>query len=277
VTRGTVLGYCGNSGFSPRPHLHFQLQGSALMGAPSIPSRFRELVVRTGPDVRYEPLHEPQQGETMHAMVPDYAFAALFDLPLGTKLVYRMDGELEHITCESDVWGRTLLRSEERSTELLFTRTAYAWTSGELHGDSRSVLRLWRLALGRVPFERRPTLTFKNRLPERWLSPGLSEWVWDVRAAVADIAVLELRSHIAPEGDGLAVVGTSTSKRRDGQPRLTTRARVGRGAAPSRIEVRADGKTHVAELVPTGSPEQLVAEGSMRSALSHPFGLGHGS
>jgi murein DD-endopeptidase MepM/ murein hydrolase activator NlpD len=42
VTRGQILGYCGNSGRSPVPHIHMQLQSSPVIGAPTIPSNFSE-------------------------------------------------------------------------------------------------------------------------------------------------------------------------------------------------------------------------------------------
>ena len=42
VQRGQVLGGCGNSGRSPVPHIHFQLQQSAKLGAETIPALFAE-------------------------------------------------------------------------------------------------------------------------------------------------------------------------------------------------------------------------------------------
>ncbi len=36
VHRGTMLANCGNSGRSPEPHIHFQVQGNALVGAKTI-------------------------------------------------------------------------------------------------------------------------------------------------------------------------------------------------------------------------------------------------
>jgi urea transporter len=44
VRRGEVLGLCGSSGRSPRPHLHFQLQATPQLGAPTLPCRFSDVV-----------------------------------------------------------------------------------------------------------------------------------------------------------------------------------------------------------------------------------------
>jgi urea transporter len=49
VRAGQVIGLCGSSGRSPRPHLHFHVQAGAAPGAPTIPVLFREYVARRGP------------------------------------------------------------------------------------------------------------------------------------------------------------------------------------------------------------------------------------
>jgi urea transporter/murein DD-endopeptidase MepM/ murein hydrolase activator NlpD len=42
VQRGEILGYCGNSGRSPVPHIHFQLQTGPEPGSPTLPAGFAE-------------------------------------------------------------------------------------------------------------------------------------------------------------------------------------------------------------------------------------------
>ncbi|HDY75459.1 MAG TPA: hypothetical protein ENH49_02935 [Candidatus Marinimicrobia bacterium] len=42
VQRGDILGYCGNSGRSPVPHIHFQLQNTPELGSNTIPTVFAE-------------------------------------------------------------------------------------------------------------------------------------------------------------------------------------------------------------------------------------------
>jgi len=42
VERGQILGHCGNSGRSPVPHIHYQLQTSPVLGSPTLPAKFSE-------------------------------------------------------------------------------------------------------------------------------------------------------------------------------------------------------------------------------------------
>jgi hypothetical protein len=48
VVRGQLLGYCGNSGLSMTPHVHYQLQNAGNLGAKTIPARFHNYVVYRG-------------------------------------------------------------------------------------------------------------------------------------------------------------------------------------------------------------------------------------
>lgn len=45
VRKGQLLGFCGNSGKSIRPHIHFQLQTSKALGAPSFPVILEDILV----------------------------------------------------------------------------------------------------------------------------------------------------------------------------------------------------------------------------------------
>ncbi len=40
VERGALLGLCGNSGYSPQPHIHIQVQATEQVGAPTLPFSF---------------------------------------------------------------------------------------------------------------------------------------------------------------------------------------------------------------------------------------------
>ena len=48
VVRGQLLGYCGNSGLSMAPHIHYQLQNAGNLGANTIPARFHNYIIQKG-------------------------------------------------------------------------------------------------------------------------------------------------------------------------------------------------------------------------------------
>ena len=63
VYRGQRIGTCGNSGRSPYPHLHFQVQASPEPGAPTIPYPVDRYIVRKNGDSRYVRFGTPETGD----------------------------------------------------------------------------------------------------------------------------------------------------------------------------------------------------------------------
>jgi urea transporter len=265
VQRAAVVGYCGSSGRSPRPHLHFQLQSGPALGAATVPCLLQDLVIRTGEQLRFEPLHEPAQGESLRGLSPDYALASLLDVPLGATLTYRLENRTERVVCELDRWGRTQLRSLDLDAQLVFTRTLSCMRCCELRGSSRSVLRLWRLALGLVPFERSPSLSCMSALPRRWLAGFGRELLWDISATLRQPSALQVESRLQLDAEGLAVISASKECGRTGAPVLRAAARFGHSAqGPRSLELTTQlgaARTVRAELVvQTAAPRGLASQ-----------------
>ncbi len=268
VWRGQVLGYCGSSGRAPRPHLHFQLQASAELGSATEPSCFADVVVRRVGPPRYEPSYVPQQGDVLETLQPDYALSAHFQFPLGVTLTYDSAGRQERIVSEIDGWGRSVLRSLDRKAELVVTRTESSFRCVELRGTQNSVLRLLRLSLAHVPFERRPELVFRSVVPLRWLGGWARRAMWDLRAPFAGPQRIELVSQVAVEPRGLAIVGHSNS--------VETRAVFGAAPGPQLVEVSAFGRTERAELVVQQLPMRRRASSEANAQPTSTVAVGAG-
>jgi murein DD-endopeptidase MepM/ murein hydrolase activator NlpD len=273
VRRGTVLGYLGNSGRSPRPHLHFQLQSAQHLGSETLPCRFIDVLVRTGDQTSFQPGHVPHEGEALRALEPDYALAAYFDLPLGARFTYRIGERIERLQSEQDDWGRPMLRSLDLRSELAFVRTDGCFSCAELRGSQRSLLSWLRLSVSRVPYEREPGVTFRSLLPQRWLGGWLRTVRWDLTAPFARSPGIELTSRLELDGERLTILGSSRERTRSGAPLIETRAELTRGVGPTLIEVIVDGRAQRAELL-TSDPRALAPDSRIRASVHPALGLG---
>lgn len=81
VERGALLGLCGNSGYSPQPHIHLQVQATEQVGAPTLPFSF----------VAY------QADGTFHANDTPPSGTAVETLPVETALENRMGFVLDEV------------------------------------------------------------------------------------------------------------------------------------------------------------------------------------
>jgi hypothetical protein len=211
------------------------------------------VVVRTGDDTRFEAGHVPCEGQALRALEPDYALAAYFEWPIGTSLTYRVGDQVERLESHLDGWGRIVLRSVERRSELVLVRSESSLAAYELRGSARTLLAWLRLCISLVPFDREPRLKYRSVLPQRWLGGSLRALRWDLTAAFARVPGVELHAQLELTGDHLTIRGTSGKQARGGVPLVQTRVVLRRGVGPTLIEVVMDGRAQRAELLGSSS------------------------
>ena len=84
VVKGTLLGLCGNSGYSPEPHVHVHLQALPEIGSPTIPFAFSSYF--TGGTFR--DVGVPKEGERVEPIFPDRALQRKLNLLIGQVMEF---------------------------------------------------------------------------------------------------------------------------------------------------------------------------------------------
>jgi murein DD-endopeptidase MepM/ murein hydrolase activator NlpD len=247
VRRGDVLGLCGSSGRSPRPHLHFHLQGTAELGAPTLPCRFTDVVVSRGGAPRLETASTPAEGDGVRNLLPSEDVAGYFAVDVGQRFAFREGARVERLAVEADLHGRLQWRSLELPATLYYGQSEAFFTAFDAVGAGASCLHLLRTALPRVPFEASASLTWTDHLPARHFRPWPARVLWDLLSPFLPRDGIEMELSLRREGAALVVEGASTRRDRRGAPVVRTRAELRRGVGPVRVEVTVRGKTRSVE------------------------------
>ncbi len=154
VVRGQVVGRVGNSGRSPVPHLHVQLQSSADVGAPTLPGEFLQFIRSAPEGRRYETHGSPDTGDVVEAVQGDDAVRRALALPPGSSWTWQVQGsglpERETWRSTLDGLGRRQLQSLDCAAGL-YMDDAYA-TVLDYAGPADRLLALFALGAARVPF-----------------------------------------------------------------------------------------------------------------------------
>jgi urea transporter len=259
VRRGEVLGLAGSSGRSPRPHLHFHLQGTALLGAPTLPCRFTDIVETGEGAPRVATALVPREGQSLRNLEPGDEIQAYLPFEAGRRWSYRIDGEVERLVSDVDLYGRQVIRSRDRQATLFHGARDAFFTAFDALGDKRSVLHLLRAALPRVPLEASPGLAWTDHLPARPFRPWLGRVLLDLLSPFLSRDGIEMIFHLHREGSVLVIEGASTRKDRGGAPLLETRAELARATGPTRVAVTARGRTQSAELCASRGKHDVFA------------------
>ncbi len=235
VRRGDELGRCGNSGRSPVPHLHFHLQHSPVVGAPTAVTELHDVVVEEDDAPRLVGTFVPDRGQSLRNLAADEQLRAMFAFDQPSLQFVHDDGRLERLDVEVDLSNRRVLASED-DTRLYYDHNGITFTIFDVIGPRRSALHLLRMAIGRVPFEATPDLTWRDYVPLRYALPRWTGWLLDFLSPFLSQSGLEMVYQARREGSEFVVHGAS-SRTSGGAPFIETRAVLTAEAGLREVEV----------------------------------------
>jgi len=198
VDIGTYIGKVGNSGRSPVPHLHVQVQGTSQLGSPTIPFRLANYLSSNDPErplSRWNSASLPEQGTIIApARIDPRIRALLGSLSPGTVIwTTESTGRIprKHWRTRSAATLRTTVLLDEAGQHIYRAGTgaltaslgADAWRIIEVKGAATPLLTLLALAIPSIPYAATPRMTWAEPAPivphpvARWLGLSLSPYL----------------------------------------------------------------------------------------------------
>lgn len=173
VEPGSLLGLCGSSGYSPEPHIHVQIQETAIPGAASIPFGFN-CMIQNG---TLKSSGVPGQNSLVESIFPDVRMARVMNLLLGETLLFQVrKGGLDYgqvqFRVEMNERGAMALVSERG--KLYYSHSVQGFLALSIEGND-PWLRVLFLALPRLPPAYRLGLTWQESLPASLVLTGLQK------------------------------------------------------------------------------------------------------
>ena len=187
VAAGQTLATVGSSGRAPVPHLHFQLQATPDVGAPTIPVEFSGVLLHDEA-LRLEARHLPQEGERLRSIVRKGGLSRALALPPGERIRVRVTTDSgpreEELVSDIDALGSRSLVSPSRDARLWFENRGSSFVIYDHTGPRDGALFALYAALARLPLEDVAELSWSDRLNPRRLGTQPMAWLRDALAAV---------------------------------------------------------------------------------------------
>jgi hypothetical protein len=205
VEIGTRLGAVGNSGRSPIPHLHLQVQNSPEPGAPTVPFRLANFLSATDvekPLLQWHSVALPDQGAIVAPALPNPVTHSIVTSTAPSAAVWDVESKgliprpfreghavTTRVVISFDAAGRHLFKGSTGGA-LVASLDPDAWRIVELEAGASPLLKLLALAVPSIPYAAFAGMIWEEPAPlvalgiARWLALPLSPYLAEPFAQV---------------------------------------------------------------------------------------------
>lgn len=177
IKQGDVVASVGNSGRSPEPHIHFQLQKTPEVGAKTEDYPLAYYLVKDNGNQKFVSFERPKEGQIISNITPTALLAKAFGLLPGMKFTYTITRN--KLTVENmwevftDAYNRTYIYCHTTESYAYFVNDGTLFYFTDFEGDRQSALYIFYLAAYKtllgytkdlVVGEEYPLTDFGNRL-----------------------------------------------------------------------------------------------------------------
>jgi len=167
VTKGTYIATCGNSGRSPEPHIHFQLQTIPTIGAPTIEYPISYFIERLDKEKKLKIAEVPKENTFISNVQVNELLVVCFSFLPGQKLTFKKENTDTVFNWEilTDAYNRTYIYCLETNSAAYFVHDGVMLYFTDFEGDRKSLLFFFYLAAYRQLLGYYNDITIEDKVP----------------------------------------------------------------------------------------------------------------
>ena len=179
VKQGELIGYCGNSGRSPIPHIHFQFQSTPDIGSKTLSYPISSYIVRENGNYHFELSGIPKGGQMVSNLTTNEIIKKAYHFVPGEKLRFETETEGETVLhewlIEADIYNNTYIVCQHTGAKAWFRQTGDVFFFTQYSGKSNSLLYFFYLSSFKVVAAFYKNMQLKDNYPltvfqnKKWL------------------------------------------------------------------------------------------------------------
>ncbi len=178
IEAGQIVALCGNSGYSPQPHIHVQVQESPYLGSKTLPFNF--VAYLGGSRIHFH--DRPKKGESVASFSADKSLDTRLSFVLDQKCEFDLYEEGEKrggmtITVGMDRFSGKFYFEDEGGSRLFFAKSYGVFYFYDFVGNDSSYLKKIFVAAPRIALIGNETVEWEDMLTPRILFGGMKKSV----------------------------------------------------------------------------------------------------
>ena len=169
VKKGTVLAYLGNSGRSPEPHIHFQLQATPYIGSQTISYPISYYLTQKDGAYRFHAFEIPKEGSTITNVQRTPLLTNAFGFIPGQEITWEVthpDGTTETLVWDvaADAYNHTYFYCRKTGAMAWFINNGTLFYFTNYNGKRNTFLHLFFLGLQKLILGYYPKISVRDQL-----------------------------------------------------------------------------------------------------------------
>lgn len=206
VKQGDVLGMCGNSGRSPEPHLHFQVQVTPNIGSKTLAYPFAYYVDQADKHNKLHSFKIPTEGTALSTVDINATLKQAFKLQPGYTATITAPGfNPEYFEVFTDAYNQSYIYSKTTGAAAYFVNNGTAFYFTSFYGDKGSLLYYFYLAAYKVIFTADADIAITDSYPLQLKGRRPLFWLQDLLAPFHQFIKLHYSSFSSVKGQGVVV------------------------------------------------------------------------
>jgi urea transporter/murein DD-endopeptidase MepM/ murein hydrolase activator NlpD len=201
VKKGDLLARCGNSGRSPEPHLHFQVQSTPFVGSRTMEYPISHFISEKNGTQAYHYFDFPEDGSLIHPVDKNGNLREVLHFLPGQILKFQIiqDKKIKNTEIwevKSDTYNNTYIECNKSRAWAYFTEDDPIFYFTHFEGNRHCLLYYFFLGAHKVVFHDLEKLTVRDEIPLHLYSKSLLRHLYDFIAPFNSLMRISHRSEL---------------------------------------------------------------------------------